>query len=141
VEQLAGGETERRTGTGRRRRPRDRARRLPAARARRPTRARVQQQVLRPRGQLAACMRQGRLGSPLAPARGRLGPQLGRDGPSPGRGARSTSERRLHGSVLGPPRSFPGFRTPALARFDAWQNGRACLPCSGARQRRHPAQV
>jgi hypothetical protein len=70
--------------------------RLPATRARWPMRARVQQPALRPRGQLAACMRQGRLGSPLASARGRSGPQLGRDSPL-GAAHRVLSGWRVHG--------------------------------------------
>jgi hypothetical protein len=56
----------------------------------------VQQSALRPRGQPAACMRQGRLAMPLVPARGRSGPQLGRDSPL-GAAHRVLSGRRVHG--------------------------------------------
>jgi hypothetical protein len=100
-----------------------------AGRQRRRCRERGSATVLKAsRASWPPCMRQGRLALPLAPTRGRSGPRLGRDGPSPGCGARSIGGRRLHGSVLGPPRSFTGFRTSALACFDAWQDGRRACP-------------
>jgi hypothetical protein len=59
----------------------------------------VQQPALRPRGQLAACLRQGRLAMPLTPARSRSGPQLGRDAPPPW--AQRTVNKRTEAPRLG----------------------------------------